>query len=133
MKITMLSILLVSLNVMPTSGYATSSIGCEGINSDAAVSILFGAGPMLNAIEVEASLGDRAISTRELDGAEKAYILQFSADQRQLSLELMDDQADQHLASVRLLRHLDDETDYLQIGILSFNGSAPVAITCFGP
>ena len=132
-KIIIRSALLVSLAFMSKPGYATSSISCEGIGTDASVSILFGAGPMLNALEVDATLGDRAISTRERDGAEIAIILQFSADEKELNLELMDDQADQHLASIRLLRHIDDDAEPVQIGLLSFTNSSPVGIICTGP
>lgn len=114
---------------------ATTNMECQGINSDASVSILFGAGPLLSALEVDVSLGGKVISTRGRDGAEAANILQFSADTKELRLDLMDDQAEQHLASIRLLRHLDDEDNDggIQIGLLKFKQFSPVGVTCIGP
>jgi len=118
---------------MTTPAQATSSIGCQGINSDAAVNILFGAGPLLNPLSVDVFFGDREISTQPRDGVEKAAILQFFANDNELTLELMDEQADQHLVTVRLLRLLDGDAEPLQIGFLNIHGSGPVGITCDGP
>ena len=128
-----LSIVFAVLAIVPGTASATTNMECGGINSDAQVTILFGAGPLLAALEADVILGDEVISTREREGAEPAYILQFSANDRELLLELMDDQADQHLATIRLLRHLSDEDEGLQVGILRFKDAKPVGITCIGP
>jgi len=113
--------------------HATSSIFCEGMGNDADISILFGAGPMLSALEVDASFKDSELSTRDREGVQKALILQFSADENALSLELMDDQADQHLASLRLLRQMDVDAEPIQVGILSFTDGASAGVVCTGP
>jgi len=110
--------------------FATSSLECSGIGTDAGVSILFGAGPMLNAIEADVFIDQRGISTRQYQDVERAAIMQFSADQNQLRLELMDDQADKHLATVHIVRQIDGANEPVQVGILNIIGVQPVSIVC---
>lgn len=121
------------LALISTPASATTNMFCTGIDSDADIAILFGGGPVLNALEAEVFFAGKAVSTRGRDDAENAVIAQFSADRRQLRLELINDQADQLLATIRLLRHLDDNGEPVQIGLLQFGNSKPVGITCEGP
>jgi len=123
----------VVLSALAGPALATSSLECTAINADAGATILFGAGPMLNAIDADAYFDDRFIATRPFDKTERAYILQFAGDEREMKLELMDDQADKHLATLRILRHMDGDAEPLQVGILHIVGKPPVAVTCEGP
>ncbi len=133
LKATFLSFALALMAFIPGTANATTNMECEGINSDAEVTILFGAWPLLAALEADVVLGDKVISTRGREGADAAYIVQFRADAKEMTLELVDDQADQHLATIRLLRHLSVEDEGLQVGILRFKDAKPVGITCIGP
>ena len=112
---------------------ATSSLECSGVGADAGATVLFGAGPMLNAIDADVYLDDRFIATRPFDNAERAYILQFKGDDKSIYVELMDDQADKHLATLRVLRHMDEDGEPLQVGILHIKGKPPVSVNCEGP
>lgn len=121
-----------------TTNYAnaTSNIECTGIEADASASILIGAGPVLNALEASVSIGERYITTYTHIDAEHANIVQFLANKDELSLDLMDEQAEELIASVRILRYYDetnDKSEPLQIGYLHINGASPVGITCEGP
>lgn len=115
---------------------ATSNIECSGIDADADVSILLGAGPVLNALEASVSLDERYITTYTHQDAEHGNIVQFHANEDELSLDLMDDQAEELIASVRIVRHYDeanDESEPLQIGYLRVGNQIAVGITCVGP
>lgn len=123
----------IALLAMSGHAHATSNIGCSGIGSDADVNILFGAGPVLNALEVTVGLDEQIISTYSDTKFEHGNIVQFHANEHELSLDLMDDQAIELLASVRILRFDDNENEPFQIGYLHVNGAPPVGITCVGP
>ncbi|GLQ17691.1 hypothetical protein [Maritalea porphyrae] len=121
------------LLAMSGPALATSSLDCTASGADAGASILFGAGPMLNAIDADAFYDDLFVATRPFDKAQQAYILQFSGDVKSIVLQLMDDQADKHLATLRVLRHIGDEGEQLQVGILHVVGKPAVAVVCEGP
>lgn len=128
--------LVAALSILTGHAHATSNLECTGIESDAGISILFGAGPVLNALEASVSLGERYITTYTHQDAEHASIAQFHANKNELSLDLMDEQAEVLIASVRILRYYDetnDKSEPLQIGYLRINGASPVGITCEGP
>lgn len=124
---------IIAFIAMTGHAHATSNIGCTGIGSDADVNILIGAGPVLSALEVSVGLGERVISTYSDTKFEHGNIVQFHANEHELSLDLMDDQAEVLLASVRILRYDDNENEPLQVGYLHVNGAQPVGITCVGP
>lgn len=122
--------------VMTGHAHATSSIECSGINTDADVSILIGAGPVLNALEVSVGLNDRVISTYSDTKFEHGNIVQFQANEYELNVDLIDDQAAVLLASVRIIRYggeNDGSAEPFQIGYLAIDGEPVVGITCDGP
>lgn len=124
---------IIAFMAMTAHAHATSNIGCTGIGSDADVDILIGAGPVLNALEVTVGLDERVISTYSDTKFEHGNIVQFHANEHELSLDLMDDQAAELLVSVRILRYDDNENEPFQIGYLQVEGAPPVGITCGGP
>lgn len=124
---------IIAFLAITSHAHATSNIGCTGIDADADVDILIGAGPVLNALEVTVGLDERVISTYSDTKFEHGNIVQFHANEHELSLDLMDDQAAVLLASVRILRYEDNENGPFQIGYLRVNGAPPVGITCVGP
>ncbi|MCZ4271474.1 helix-turn-helix domain-containing protein [Maritalea porphyrae] len=67
------------------------------------------------------------------DKAQQAYILQFSGDDESLVLQLMDYQAENHFATLRVLRHISDDGETLQVGILHIAGKPAMAVVCEGP
>lgn len=121
--------------IIPTGyAHATSNIECSGTDAD--VSILIGAGPVLNALEASVALGDRYITTYPHQDGEHGNIVQFHANEYELSMDMMDDQAEELLASVRILKYIDkndNDAEPFQIGYLRVSGSPPVGITCLGP
>ncbi len=127
---------IIALMAATGQAHATSNIECTGVNSDAGVSILIGAGPVLNALEASVALNERYITTYKHQEGEHANIVQFKANEYEVQLDLMDDQAEVLLASVRILKFIDknnDESEPYQIGYMHLNGSQAVGITCEGP
>lgn len=122
--------------VITGHAHATSSIECSGINTDAEVSILIGAGPVLNALEVSVGLNERVISTYADTKFEHGNIVQFQANEYELNVDLIDDQAEVLLASVRMVRYDGENVgsaEPFQIGYLAIDGEPVVGITCDGP
>ncbi|WP_299474580.1 hypothetical protein [uncultured Roseibium sp.] len=119
--------------LLTSQANATHNMFCSGIDSDTDVTILFGAGPVLAPLEADIYFDGKAISTRDRENAEDATIVQFSADDEHLRMQLINDQADTLLATVRVLRHFNDDEEPVQIGLLQFGASTPVGITCEGP
>lgn len=124
---------IIALIAMTGHAQATFNIECTGIDSDAGVSILIGAGPVSNALEASVFLNKRYITTYTHINEEHGNIVQFYANKHELGLDLMDDQAEVLLASVRILRYADDENEPFQIGYLQIDGAPPVGVTCVGP
>ena len=121
-----------TLSVFSTTAGATTNMYCKGIDSDADVTILFGGGPVLSALEADVFLAGKGVSTRGVGNGVDANIVQFAADKKHLHLDLINDQADIHLVSIRLLRYITDE-ETVQIGLLQFRDKTPVGIICEGP
>ena len=107
---------------------------CDGIGSDAEITVLFGAGPVLNIIDVSLSAGEHYISTQNREGATPAFIARDFADVETIKVDLMDDQASELLVSIRIVRspYTDDEEPF-QIGYLQIGENRPLGVTCAGP
>ncbi|MEO1748993.1 MAG: hypothetical protein AAFR27_10340 [Pseudomonadota bacterium] len=126
-----LALLSMCIGGVSTSAFATSAISCIGVDADVEVFILFGAGPILTPISATVTIGDEEIST--IAKAEPASIAQFKGDEKELHLDLVDAQAIDVLASVRILRFDDGASEPVQIGYVSAPGEGAFAIRCDGP
>ena len=113
--------------------HATASISCSGIDSDSAVEMILGAGPVPNILDVVVSKGARVIGTRAQEGVELGNIAKSHSDGRLMQIEVIDDQATKRLLEVRILRVTGEEWGDFQIGYLQIEQEVPVAIRCEGP
>lgn len=126
-------LLTASFLALPHVAYATSSVECSGIDASASARILYGAGPVPHVISATIELNDIIITTQSDELGTFALVAQFLAIDEELRLELMDDQADQHLVSLRVVRHNDDTTETFQIGYMRVGQNEPIAVRCDGP
>ena len=115
------------------SAWATTNLFCSGIDNDVSVQVLFGGGPILNALEATVSTGKVDITTRRDLTDQPATIVQFKGNDEEIHLDLVDSQATLVLASLRVLRFIDGETEPLQIGYVKIDSNPPAAIRCQGP
>ncbi|WP_305989477.1 hypothetical protein [Roseibium sp. MMSF_3544] len=120
-----------TLALLASPASATSNMFCDGIDSGVEVNILFGAGPVLTIIDVTLSTETQYFSTQKRDGATPAWIARDFADDDMVKVDLIDDQASDLIASIRVVRS-DDEEPY-QIGYVQLTGSPTMGVTCVGP
>ena len=112
---------------------ATASMSCSGIDCDAGLEMVFGAGPVPNILDMGVSVGDRVISTRPGEGIEEGVIGQAYFDGELTRIEMMDDQVTTKLVTIRILHVRDLEEDDFQIGYIQIENDHPVAVKCDGP
>ncbi|MEO0544146.1 MAG: hypothetical protein AAFY99_10050 [Pseudomonadota bacterium] len=112
---------------------ATTTMFCDGIGSDVSVQILFGGGPILNALEATIGIGKTDITTRVDLTDQPATIVQFKGTEEEIQLDLVDSQATVVLASLRIVRTDDGENEPVQVGYVAVLGNPPAAIECEGP
>lgn len=111
---------------------ATVSIECSGLSSSAAVSLLLGAGPVPNFIQVSVAVGDRLLTTVAGQPGEQVTVAQAYDDGEIVRVDLVDLQATKQVAAIRILR-ADDKAGPFQIGYVQVDDDLPVAISCEGP
>ena len=111
--------------------FATASISCGSDNDSLSVNVILGAGPVTNVVQVEIQNGDQLISTS--NGDAPAVIARSYITDTMLSIDLMDDQALDHVAELRVVRYLGDESEGLQVGFAKLKDVAPIAVVCDGP
>ena len=120
------------LFALPVSqAFATASISCGSDDGGFSANVILGAGPVTNVIQVEIEHGDQLISTS--NGDAPAVIARSYITDTLLSIDLMDDQALHHVAELRVVRYLDDESEGLQVGFAKLKDAAPIAVRCDGP
>ncbi len=112
--------------------HATQSIGCTDMKSDSSVDILFGAGPIPNFLSVTVIVGDRRLTTVPGQPGEQVTIAQAYDDGEVVRVDLIDLQAQNKVAAIRIIR-ADDEAGPFQIGYVQIEGNVAVGITCEGP
>ncbi|MTI43006.1 hypothetical protein JM93_01821 [Roseibium hamelinense] len=110
---------------------ATSNITCDAFEGAAVADILFGAGPVPAIIDVTVGTGNDYYTTKGLPDAVPLVIARAFTDAETVKIDLMDDQAERLLVSIRLLRSAGEEP--LQIGYLQVGDEPPVGVTCIGP
>lgn len=113
--------------------WATSSLFCSGIDTDVSAQILFGGGPILNALEATVGVAKTEITTRTDLTDQPAAIVQFKGNDDEIHLDLVDSQATIVLASLRVLRFDNGVDEPLQIGYVKIAANPPAAIRCEGP
>lgn len=112
--------------------WATATIGCSGIGNDAEVTLTIGAGPVPNLISAVVSVNETLLTTIDGQNGQKASIAQAYDDGEVLRLDLVDEQAENALAAVRIVR-ADDKSGSASAGVVQIHGLAPAAILCEGP
>ncbi|MEM7067354.1 MAG: hypothetical protein AAF478_00600 [Pseudomonadota bacterium] len=115
------------------SANATGGVSCSGINSNAYVEMVFGAGPVANILDIGVSDGKRVISSRATDNVETGHVAQSYSDGSLLQIDLMDDQVTKKLATIKILRVGGGDWEDFQIGYLQIEENEPIAIRCEGP
>ncbi len=112
--------------------HAALSIGCTDMKSDSSVEILLGAGPVPNFLSVTVVLGDRRLTTVPDQPGEQVRIAQAYDDGEVVRVDLVDPQAQNKVAVIRIIR-ADDKAGPFQIGYVQIDGNPAVGITCEGP
>jgi hypothetical protein len=130
-----LKFLCVALLLGATMGRAqgTVSISCAGMDSDLGVNIVFGAGPVWTILDVVIESDDRIISTRPSEAGAQVFIARSFTDDDLLQIDLVDDQALDLIAAIRVLRYYDDTNGAYQIGYVRLDNNLPVGVSCDGP
>tara|TARA_R110002020_G_scaffold6361_7_gene26869 strand:+ start:534 stop:944 length:411 start_codon:yes stop_codon:yes gene_type:complete len=118
--------------LIPVAAQATGSISCTDMKADSGVDILLGAGPVSNVLRVTIALGERQLTTEPGLPGERVTIAQAFDDGEVFRIDLVDDQATELVAIVRLLR-ADHDSMPLQLGFVQLGDEPPVGLTCVGP
>lgn len=118
---------------LATHAHATAGISCGGIDGDAGVDVLFGAGPLPAVLDVTFSVGSEVYSTQNREIGSRGVIARAYVDDEMMKIDLLDDQVSTHLASIRVVRYDSETTGPYQIGYLRFRNEAPIGISCDGP
>lgn len=119
------------LMLSATNGNATGSINCSGMSDEVSVRIVLGAGPIPNIAQAEIRWDGRVIST--FDSNDPAIVARSYIDVENIKLDIMDDQATEQVASIRVVRSLDADTEGLQVGFVKLVTLPPMMIMCDGP
>ena len=125
-------LLLASL-FLPKPALSTVSISCLGIDSDTSVDVLFGAGPVPSVLDVTVRDGASHFSTRDKDGATLAFVARAYVDEEEIRSDLVDEQAEVLVVSIRVVRFEGGEVEPFQIGYVRVGEAQPVGISCVGP
>lgn len=120
------------LLAMVGQAHATVSIECTDIKQDTGVNLLLGAGPVPSFLSVTIALGDRLITTVPGQPGEQATIAQAYDDGEFVRVDLVDTQAENKVATIRIVR-ADESTGPFQIGYVQIDEGVAVGITCVGP
>ncbi|MCP5082889.1 MAG: hypothetical protein GY948_14475 [Alphaproteobacteria bacterium] len=118
--------------IMAGPAQAALSIGCTDMKSDSSVEILLGAGPVPNFLSVTIALGDRHLTTVPGQPGEQVSIAQAYDDGEVVRVDLVDPQAQNKIAAIRIIR-ANDKAGPFQIGYVQLEGDVAVGITCEGP
>ncbi|MEP0940165.1 MAG: hypothetical protein ABJH63_10665 [Rhizobiaceae bacterium] len=123
----------VSLCLLSTHAHATASISCGATNSETGAKFILGAGPIPSVYSATVASDTAAYSTSPIENHEPASIARSYIDDETIKIDLVDDQATNVVAKIRIIRTEDPETGPFQIGYIQMLGAAPEVVTCDGP